>query len=248
MSERQNLTKNFNSNDTEIYLISTAAGGLGLNLPSANRVIIFDFKFNPIMEEQAIGRAYRIGQKKPVFVYRFVMGGTFETNIHNKTVFKTQLASRVVDKKNPMAWATKNSSEFLFEPKHVEQNDLSEFQGMDPNVLDIILASQSTESIIRDIVQSESFERDDEDKLTSEEQREVDQWISDDQLLRTNPKAFHELMAKRQAQSSTHRIVPSMPVGSIAPWSGTPSRIPMHHAATTPILPGMQSGLSDPTR
>ena len=198
MSKRQSLTKAFNGGDTEIYLISTTAGGLGLNLPGANRVIIFDFKFNPIMEEQAVGRAYRIGQKKPVFVYRFVAGGTFEDSVHNKAVFKMQLASRVIDKKNPVAWAKRKLGDFLFEPKDVEQKDLSEFRGMDPKVLDKILASQSKQSTIRAIVQSDTFERDDEDGLTVEEQNEVKQLLSDEQLKRSNPRAWHEKQMKIQ--------------------------------------------------
>ncbi len=85
MVKRQGQIKAFNKGGDDIYLISTTAGGLGLNLQSANRVVIFDFKFNPTQEEQAVGRAYRIGQLKPTFVYRFVCGGTFESNIHNRT-------------------------------------------------------------------------------------------------------------------------------------------------------------------
>ncbi len=221
MSKRQDMTKSFNKGKTEIYLISTAAGGLGLNLPSANRVVIFDFKFNPIMEEQAIGRAYRIGQLKPTFVYRFVSGGTFEDSVHNKTVFKMQLASRVVDKKNPVAWATKKLGDFLFEPKDVPQKDLSEFMGMDPLVLDKILESQRDNQTIRTIVQSDTFERDDEDKLTAEEEKEVKQLLSDEQLKRSNPQKWHQLQvqrsqqaynqAQRQAQQANH---PQMSNGS----------------------------------
>ena len=103
MSTRQETTKAFNETSTEhqVFLISTKAGGLGLNLQGANRVILFDFNFNPMWEEQAIGRAYRLGQKQPVFVYRFRSGGTFEDVVNNKAVFKTQLFQRVVDKKNP---------------------------------------------------------------------------------------------------------------------------------------------------
>jgi len=140
MSDRQKLTKDFNSGKAHVCLISTRAGGLGLNLPGANRVIIFDFGFNPIWEEQAVGRAYRIGQEKPVFVYRFTAGGTFEDKLHNQAVFKTQLASRVVDKKNPMRFAIKGVRQYLFEPKSVVQKDLSSFLGKDPLVLDGILA------------------------------------------------------------------------------------------------------------
>lgn len=143
MNQRQAKTKEFNTGKTDIFLISTTAGGLGLNLWGANRVVIFDFKFNPILEEQAVGRAYRIGQKKDVFVYRFVAGGTFEDSVHNKAIFKKQLASRVVDKKKPIAWASKKLGEFLHEPKEVRQRDLTEFEGMDPHVLDMVLVSFS---------------------------------------------------------------------------------------------------------
>ncbi|RKF64003.1 putative snf2 family helicase snf2 family helicase atpase [Erysiphe neolycopersici] len=196
MSKRQVQTKDFNNGDTDIYLISTTAGGLGLNLQGANRVIIFDFKFNPIMEEQAVGRAYRIGQKKPTFIYRFIAGGTFEDSVHNRTVFKTQLASRVVDKKNPVAWANKKASEFLFEPKEVPQKDLSEFEGMDPCVLDRLLQNQKRKDqrgiprTICSIVQTDTFAVDDDDKLTPDEEKEVQSELEKTRLFRANPHAF----------------------------------------------------------
>ncbi|KAI6712194.1 hypothetical protein JHW43_005238 [Diplocarpon mali] len=177
LSKRQGEIKAFNKGQDDVYLISTMAGGLGLNLQSSNRVIIFDFKFNPTQEEQAVGRAYRIGQEKPTFVYRFVCGGTFEDNIHNKTIFKAQLASRVVDKKSPLACATKNFGDFLYQPKEVPQRDLSEFKGMDPEVLDKILASPTC--VIRKIVQTDTFEVDDEDRLTESEMREVEMLIAE---------------------------------------------------------------------
>lgn len=196
MTKRQVQTKDFNNGDTDIYLISTTAGGLGLNLQGANRVIIFDFKFNPIMEEQAVGRAYRIGQKKPTFIYRFIAGGTFEDSVHNRTVFKTQLASRVVDKKNPIAWANKKASEFLFEPKEVPQKDLSEFEGMDPCVLDRLLQNQKRKDqrgvprTICSIVQTDTFAVDDDDKLTPDEEKEVQSELEKTRLFRANPHAF----------------------------------------------------------
>lgn len=57
MSDRQQNTKDFNKGDIMVFLISTEAGGLGLNLFGANRVILFDFKWSPVWEEQAVGRA-----------------------------------------------------------------------------------------------------------------------------------------------------------------------------------------------
>jgi superfamily II DNA/RNA helicase len=209
MSKRQMRAKDFNINDHEVYLISTNAGGLGLNLPGANRVVIFDFKFNPIQEEQAVGRAYRLGQDKPVYVYRLIAGGTFETFVHNKAVFKEQLASRVVDKKNPIARATRGFSEYLFEPRQVEQQDLSEFKNMDPDVLDKILESQETSATIRSIVQSDTFEKEDEAKLTPEELKEVKQDIEDERLKRSDPVAYRALL-----QNRTRALYPPPPMAA----------------------------------
>ncbi|KAI9645832.1 hypothetical protein NHQ30_005267 [Ciborinia camelliae] len=198
MNKRQALVKDFNSNDLELYLISTNAGGLGLNLYGANRVVIFDFRYNPINEEQAIGRAYRIGQKKHVFVYRLMAAGTFESSIQNKAVFKTQLASRVVDKKNPMSWAQKGFGEILFEPKEIPQEDLSVFEGMDRAVLDNILSIEENKGTILKIIQSDDFEKDDDDLLTSKDQEEVRQMVKDEQLKRCDPEAYQLIMLKRE--------------------------------------------------
>lgn len=140
---RQQITKDFNNQDTEVCLISTRAGGQGLNLFGANRVVILDDHFNPMYEEQAVGRAYRIGQLKPVFVYHLMAGGTFEEILHNQSLFKQQLAKRVVDQKNPTRQASQALKEYLLPPRVVEQKDLTPFQGKDKSVLDRILAAQN---------------------------------------------------------------------------------------------------------
>ncbi|KAG4028266.1 hypothetical protein MFRU_023g01010 [Monilinia fructicola] len=213
MKKRQTLVKDFNSNDLELYLISTTAGGLGLNLYGANRVVIFDFRYNPINEEQAIGRAYRIGQKKNVFVYRLMSAGTFESSIQNKAVFKTQLASRVVDKKSPMSWAQKGLGEILFEPKELQQEDLSLFQGMDSAVLDNILSVEENKGTIVKIIQSDDFEKDDDDQLTPKEKEQVQRILQEEQLKRSDPQAFKLLVEKREKavlarhKSQIHSIV-----------------------------------------
>jgi len=59
-------------------LISTRAGGLGINLTSANHVVLYDSDFNPQIDLQAMDRAHRIGQKKDVYVYRLVCKDTVE--------------------------------------------------------------------------------------------------------------------------------------------------------------------------
>ena len=71
--ERQRLVDDFNkSSSLFIFLLSTRAGGVGLNITSANRVVIFDPNWNPALDLQAQDRAYRIGQQRDVDVYRFL--------------------------------------------------------------------------------------------------------------------------------------------------------------------------------
>jgi len=141
--KRQQITKDFNEGDVNVCLISTRAGGTGLNLFGANRIVILDEHFNPSWEQQAIGRAYRIGQQKPVYVYRLTAGGTFEQTIQNQGLFKQQLATRVVDKKNPSRNAVRHAGQYLFPPKPVSQGDLSQCAGQDPLVLDHLLAERT---------------------------------------------------------------------------------------------------------
>jgi superfamily II DNA or RNA helicase len=204
ISSRQASTKKFNSGDAkQVYLISTRAGGLGLNIPGANRVIIFDFSFSPYWEEQAVGRAYRLGQRKPVFVYRFLAGGTFEEIIHHKAIFKTQLSVRVVDKKNPVRVAQKKAGDYLFPVKPVPQQDTSEYLGKDPLVLDKILRrdTQRDERLIRSITLTQTFVKEGNEKLTEEEQKSVQEEFDDENLKRTDPNAYHEKIAARHRHS-----------------------------------------------
>lgn len=82
----------FQSGETPIFLISLKAGGTGLNLTSADTVILYDPWWNPAVEAQAIDRAYRIGQDKPVFVYRLCAEGTIEDKMDEMKARKKGLA------------------------------------------------------------------------------------------------------------------------------------------------------------
>jgi superfamily II DNA or RNA helicase len=79
-----------------VMLVSLKAGGLGLNLTAASRVIHYDLWFNPAVENQATDRAFRIGQTRNVFVHRFITTGTFEEKIDAMLRSKRELAEMSV--------------------------------------------------------------------------------------------------------------------------------------------------------
>lgn len=82
VNDRQGLVDEFTNDDSiTCFLLSTRAGGLGLNLMAANVVIIMDMDFNPHNDKQAQDRAYRLGQKRPVTIYKFVTKGTIEEDM-----------------------------------------------------------------------------------------------------------------------------------------------------------------------
>lgn len=89
--DRMRLVDEFNKSTTKfIFLISTKAGGVGLNITSANIVVLFDQDWNPSHDLQAQDRAFRFGQRRDVLVYRMVAKGTIDEIIYNRQVYKQQ--------------------------------------------------------------------------------------------------------------------------------------------------------------
>ncbi len=87
----------FDSGKAQVFLISLKAGGVGLNLVSADTVVLYDPWWNPAVEEQAIDRAHRIGQTKPVFVHKLVAAGTIEEKMEVLKEKKAALAASLFD-------------------------------------------------------------------------------------------------------------------------------------------------------
>ncbi len=97
MKERKRSVDAFQSGEGELFLISLKAGGLGLNLTAADYVIHMDPWWNPAVEDQASDRAHRIGQKRPVTIYRLVTKGTIEEKIVNLHQHKRELADSLLE-------------------------------------------------------------------------------------------------------------------------------------------------------
>ena len=87
-----------NSNDTNLFLISTRAGGLGLNLVAADVVILYDLDWNPQIDKQAMDRAYRIGQKNSVKVFKLITLNTIEERILEVQKYKLIWDELVIQK------------------------------------------------------------------------------------------------------------------------------------------------------
>ncbi|KIM87179.1 hypothetical protein PILCRDRAFT_815650 [Piloderma croceum F 1598] len=101
ISKRQKLVDQFNDPEGKefVFLLSSKAGGCGINLIGANRLILFDPDWNPAADQQALARVWRDGQKKECFVYRFISTGTIEEKIFQRQASKQALSSAVVDEK-----------------------------------------------------------------------------------------------------------------------------------------------------
>ncbi len=91
-TDRASAIKRFQEGEVNVFLISLKAGGVGLNLTAADTVIHYDPWWNPAVENQATDRAWRIGQDKPVFVYRLIARGTLEEQIQRLQKRKHRLA------------------------------------------------------------------------------------------------------------------------------------------------------------
>jgi DNA excision repair protein ERCC-6 len=97
IQHRQNLVDEFNNTpDLHVFLLTTKVGGLGINLTGADRVIIYDPDWNPSTDMQARERAWRLGQKREVTIYRLMTAGTIEEKIYHRQIFKQFLTNKVL--------------------------------------------------------------------------------------------------------------------------------------------------------
>ncbi|XP_022431311.1 DNA repair and recombination protein RAD54-like isoform X1 [Delphinapterus leucas] len=99
IKKRAKVVERFNnpSSPDFVFMLSSKAGGCGLNLIGANRLVMFDPDWNPANDEQAMARVWRDGQKKTCYIYRLLSAGTIEEKIFQRQSHKKALSSCVVD-------------------------------------------------------------------------------------------------------------------------------------------------------
>ncbi|KAL1492809.1 hypothetical protein ABEB36_010991 [Hypothenemus hampei] len=97
ISERRDMVADFQArNDIFVFLLSTRAGGLGINLTAADTVIFYDSDWNPTVDQQAMDRAHRLGQTKQVTVYRLICKGSIEERILQRAREKSEIQKLVI--------------------------------------------------------------------------------------------------------------------------------------------------------
>mmetsp|Transcript_972 Transcript_972/g.3349 ORF Transcript_972/g.3349 Transcript_972/m.3349 type:complete len:1509 (-) Transcript_972:62-4588(-) len=172
--KRHSMVKNFNTRkDVSVFFISTKAGGMGINLTGATRILIYDVLWNPMWNSQALFRSYRYGQKKSVFVYRLCTVDCIEEVLWSRCTAKSWLFEKVVNDSNPTR--SISFADLELQPS-LDETDKRIFNDQDFKHDKVFCdAYEKMKRIIRDVYSYDSlYEEDLDDKLTEEERREAE--------------------------------------------------------------------------
>lgn len=159
--DRSSLLHVFNAPDSPyfVFLLSTRAGGLGLNLQSADTVIIFDSDWNPHQDLQAQDRAHRIGQTKEVRIFRLITEKSVEEMILARANYKLDIDGKVIQAGKFDNRSTDEDREAflrsLLEDKTEEQNDVDEEEEVDNEELNEMLKRSDTEMEVFERIDAE---------------------------------------------------------------------------------------------
>jgi superfamily II DNA or RNA helicase len=114
--DRQRVVDTFEAGKSDVFLISLKAGGTGLNLTSADTVVHYDPWWNPAAQAQATDRAYRIGQRRPVFVHSLYVAGSVEERVIALQEKKRWLSISILGDEGPSASLSEGDVDALFAP------------------------------------------------------------------------------------------------------------------------------------
>ncbi|UNI17998.1 DNA repair protein rhp26 [Purpureocillium takamizusanense] len=161
VDQRQPMIDRFNSDpNIHVFLMTTRTGGLGTNLTGADRIIIFDPDWNPSTDLQARERAWRLGQNKPVKIYRLMTEGTIEEKIYHRQIFKQFMTNKV-----------------LKDPKQRSSYDLSDLYDLfsyNPGDDPALQRSEVFKGAEVDIGNVDGKDKQNKDKVGDEERQELE--------------------------------------------------------------------------
>ncbi|KAG8184685.1 hypothetical protein JTE90_013078 [Oedothorax gibbosus] len=149
LSHRQEEIKKFNEDpDTFLFLISTRAGGLGINLVAADTVIVYDSDWNPQADLQAQDRCHRIGQTKPVVVYRLLIRNTVDEKVYNFAIAKRKLEKVIIQKGRFASKDLAAHQPQITREELLELLEMSEVNGLVKTDEETVLSKQELEKIL----------------------------------------------------------------------------------------------------
>ncbi|XP_022128555.2 uncharacterized protein LOC111002675 [Pieris rapae] len=215
---RQKWCREFNApqnHRTKLFLISTRAGCLGLNMTAANRVIILDTSWNPAHDIQSIFRVYRFGQKKDCFIYRLVAMGTMEQKMYERSVTKQAVSCRVVDEQQIDRHY--NSAE-LTELYSWDEEGWGVLAGMAPGVRDPALLRVAGAGAVHAVREHDSLLRGSEPALPEDERAAAWQQF---QLEHAEGHRAHVVTAAKRMDQANRRLDAKPPAGAFEALAST---------------------------
>ncbi len=190
-TKRNEYIEEFNRVAGSIMYVATKAGGVGINLTAGNRVILVDASWNPADDNQAVARCFRMGQTKPVFVYRLIAKDSIEDCLYRVQVYKEGTASSVIDKKDVAPMWTKDNLKWLSDrfgkkkethvPIPFDEMTDKEILRIDPCLVDARAKFEAFNDDLYVFDHSKCFNRDHPLKIKPSEQ----QFVTNDMLLTT---------------------------------------------------------------
>lgn len=144
-----NGTRYYGDDRYFVFMLSTRAGGLGINLTSADTCIIFDSDWNPHADSQAMDRCHRMGQTRPVAVYRLLTSNSVDIEMMEKQVSKKKLERMTIAGGDFRKAGRRSQGDMTFEKlQNLLQSDIQDLQGRGEDVEDVKISDDEFEMIM----------------------------------------------------------------------------------------------------